>query len=138
MIARICLTLSAILIALGVGTVVLQSQRAARRSPGPQQDGSTLLNSGWTLRPAGRQVQLDTFPMASVLTPDAKFVVVLNGGYNPPSLQVMDVKTEKVVSKAGVPDGWLGLVLTADGRRAYVGGGSKSAVFEFSLSAAGE
>ena len=138
MIARILLTLSAIVIALGVGTAVLQSQRAARRSPGPQQDGSTLLNSGWTLRPAGRQVQLDTFPMASVLTPDGKFVVVLNGGYNPPSLQVMDVKTEKVVGKVGVPDGWLGLVLTADGRRVYVGGGSKSAVFEFSLSAGGE
>ena len=138
MFARISLTLAAIALALGLSTAVLQSQRAAQRVVGPQADGSTLLVSGWSLRPAGRQVPLDTFPMASALTPDGKFLVVLNGGYNPPSLQVMDVKTEMVVSKAGVPDGWLGLAMTADGRRLYVGGGSKSAVFEFSLSAAGE
>ena len=41
---------------------------------GPQADGSTLLVSGWSLRPAGRQVQLDTMPMASVLTPDGKYL----------------------------------------------------------------
>ena len=137
MLARIALTLAAIAFSLGLGTALLESQRAAPRTPGPRPDGSTLLHSGWTLRPAGRQVQLDTFPMASALTPDGKFVVVLNGGYNPPSLQVLDAKTEKVVTKVSVPDGWLGLALTSDGKRIYVGGGSKSAVFEFSLSAAG-
>jgi YVTN family beta-propeller protein len=138
MIARITLTLAGIAMVLGLSTAILQSQRAAQRLVGPQPDGSTLLNSGWTLRPAGRQVPLDTFPMASALTPDGKFLVVLNGGYNPPSVQVMDVKTEKVISKAAAPDGWLGLAMTSDGRRLYVGGGSKASVFEFSLSPAGE
>src|SRR5690349_2252214 len=130
MLARIALTLAGIAMVLGLSTAMLQSQRAAQRVVGPQPDGSTLLNSGWTLRPAGRQVPLDTFPMASALTPDGKFLVVLNGGYNPPSLHVMDVKTEKIISKAAVPDGWLGLAMTSDGRHLYVGGGSKSSVFE--------
>ncbi len=138
MLVRISLTLVAIAMILGLSTAVLQSQRATQRVVGVQADGSTLLNSGWSLRPAGRQVPLDTFPMASALTPDGKFLVVLNGGYNPPSLQIMDTKTEKVTGKALVPDGWLGLSMTADGRRIYVGGGSKASVFEFSLSPAGE
>jgi DNA-binding beta-propeller fold protein YncE len=33
-----------------------------------------------------------------------------------------------------VPDGWLGLALTANGRTVFVGGGSRASVFEFSLS----
>ena len=137
MILRVFSTLAAIALTLGVGTVLLQSQRAERRLVGPQGDGSVLLNSGWTLRPAGRQVPLDTFPMASVLTPDGKYLLVLHGGYNPPSVQVMDVKTEKVIHQAPVPDGWLGLAITKDGRRVYVGGGSRASVFEFALSPEG-
>ena len=138
MLARITLALAAIALTLGISTAVLHSQRAAQRVVGPQPDGSTLLNSGWTLRPAGRQVPLDTFPMASALTPDGKYLAVLNGGYNPPSIQIMDVKTEKVISKAPVPDGWLGLAMTADGKRLYVGGGSRASVYEFSLAADGQ
>ncbi|MCC6539957.1 MAG: SMP-30/gluconolactonase/LRE family protein [Bryobacterales bacterium] len=138
MLLRVLSTLAAIGLALGLSTALLESQRAEPRRVGPQPDGSTLLNSGWSLRPAGRQVPLDTFPMASRLTPDGKFAVVLNGGYNPPSLQVMDVKTEKIVSKVAMPDGWLGLAMTRDGKRLYVGGGSRASVYEFSLSEAGE
>jgi YVTN family beta-propeller protein len=117
--------------------VILISRDEPRRVVGPQSDGSVLLNSGWSIRPAGRQLELDTFPMSSVLSPDGKYLIVLNQGYNPPSLSVIDAKAEKELSRTPVPDGWLGLVLTKDGRKLYVGGGSKAAVFEFDFSAEG-
>ncbi len=37
-----------------------------------------------------------------------------------------------------VPDGWLGLTFSPDGRNVYVGGGSKYAVYEYSFSSSGE
>ena len=53
------------------------------------QDAGVLLNSGWTLRPAGKQVQLDTLPMKSLLSPDGKFVLALHAGLRQPSVRVL-------------------------------------------------
>ncbi len=50
-------------------------------------DGGFLLNSGWRVKPAGTQIPLDTLPMSSVLSKDGRFLLVLNGGYKPPSHQ---------------------------------------------------
>jgi DNA-binding beta-propeller fold protein YncE len=109
------------------------SQPAQRTVVGPQTDGSVLLNSGWTLRPAGRQLPLDTLPMSSVLTPDGKYLLVLNQGYNPPSISVVDSGSEKELQRVPVPDGWLGLAISRDGKTVYAGGGSRASVFEFTF-----
>ncbi len=117
-------------IALGA---LLSSQSTPREQVGPLPGGGFLLNSGWKLDPAGKQVPLDTFPMASALSADGKFLVVLNGGYKPPSLSVIDVAAGNVVSTAPVADGWLGLAFAPNSNRLYVGGGSQASVFEFTL-----
>lgn len=124
------LAVGAILLTLALVAVIV-SQPSARTTVGKQPDGSFLLNSGWTLRPAGRQTPVDTFPMSSVLSKDGKHLLVLNGGYNPPSIAVIDVATGNELSRERVADGWLGLALTPDGRKLYVGGGSRASVFEF-------
>ncbi len=72
---------------------------------GPQKDGSVLLPTGWKIRPAGEQIETDTFPMASALSPDKKFLAVLHGGYNPPSVVMLDPATLKEISKIELPDG---------------------------------
>ncbi|MBZ5608936.1 MAG: beta-propeller fold lactonase family protein [Acidobacteriia bacterium] len=110
-----------------------QSQPAPRQQVGFLPDGGFLLNSGWRVKPAGTQVPLSTLPMASVLTPDGRFLIVLNGGYQPPSLSVLDTKDGRQVGRTPVPDGWLGLALAPNGRTLWVGGGSKASIFEFSL-----
>ncbi|MDR3701681.1 MAG: bifunctional YncE family protein/alkaline phosphatase family protein [Candidatus Sulfopaludibacter sp.] len=117
-------------IALGA---LLSSQPAPRERVGPLPGGGFLLNSFWKLDPAGRQIPLDTFPMASALSPDGKYLVILNGGYKPPSLSVIDVSAGNVVSTTPVADGWLGLAFAPGTNRLYVGGGSRASVFEFTL-----
>ncbi len=114
---------------------ILVSQPAPREQIGPLRDGSFLLNSGWRLRPAGTQVAVDTLPMASVLSPDGRYLLVLNGGYNPPSISVIEIASTREVGRTRVPDGWLGLAFAPGGDLLYVGGGSQAAVFEFSFSA---
>jgi YVTN family beta-propeller protein len=71
--------------------------------------------------------------MSSVLTPDGKYLLVLNCGYRPPSITVIDTATATVKSTTPVPDAWLGLTMTPRGDRVYVGGGSKASIFEFAL-----
>ena len=69
--------------------------------------------------------------MSSALSPDGKFLLVLNGGYNPPSISVLDVAAEKEIAARRFADAWLGLTFSPKGDFVYVGGGSQAAVYEF-------
>ncbi len=120
-----------------LGASLLIAQALPQEHVGPQPDGTFLLNSGWRLKPAGAQIPLDTLPMTERLSKDGKLIFVLNGGYNPPSVSVLSVADRKELSRTPVPDGWLGLTLSSDERTLWVGGGSKAAIFEFSVSPEG-
>ena len=112
---------------------ILGSQPAPKEQVGPLANGGFLLNSGWRLDPAGKQVPLDTLPMATALSPDGRYLLVLHCGYRPPSIAVLDSATGAVVSSTPVPDAWLGLAFAPHSNRVYVGGGARAAVFEFTL-----
>jgi DNA-binding beta-propeller fold protein YncE len=125
---------TAILLAIALA-VVLVSQPAPHERVGPLPDGGFLLNSGWILHPAGKQVPLSTLPMSLALSPDGKYLLALNGGYMPPSVSVLDTVRQEEISRVPIADGWLGLTFSPDGKLVYVGGGSRAAVFEFSFEA---
>jgi DNA-binding beta-propeller fold protein YncE len=119
-------------LALG-GLLVLHSAEAPREQVGPLPDGGFLLDSGWTIRPAGQQVPVDTLPMSTSLSSDGKYLLVLNAGYNPPSVSVIDVAAQKEIGRTPIPDGWLGLTFAAGTNRVFVGGGASAKVFELAL-----
>src|SRR5580698_139933 len=102
-----------------VGVSVLSSQPSGREQVGKLPDGSFLLSTGWRIKPVGTQVPLDTFPMCSAISPDGKFLLVLNGGYRPPSISVIEAGSMKEIARVPVADGWLGLTFSPDGRRVY-------------------
>src|SRR5277367_2820150 len=106
--------------------VVSSSQPPRREQVGPLADGGFLLNSGWRVKPAGMQIPLDTLPMSSVLSKDGRFLIVMNGGYNPPSLSVLDTRDGHEIGRTPVPDAWLGLSLSSNGKTLWVGGGSQA------------
>jgi YVTN family beta-propeller protein len=116
-----------------LAAVLSSSQSAPREQVGLLPDGGFLLNSGWRVKPAGTQVPLDTLPMSSVLSADGRFLIVLNGGYKPPSLSVLDTRDGHEVGRTPVEDGWLGLALSPNGKLLWVGGGPKAAIYEFSF-----
>ena len=120
-------------IALLLAAALLCSQPAPREQVGPLPGGGFLLNSGWRLEPAGKQIPLDTFPMSTALSPDGHYLLVLNGGYKPPTISVLEAATGRETNRVPVADGWLGLTFSPKGDRVYVGGGSRAAVFEFSF-----
>jgi len=130
MIVSVRIAVAAALISL---VAILSSQPTPREQVGPLPGGAFLLNSGWVLDPVGKQIPVDTLPMSSALSPDGKYLVVLNGGYRPPSLTVIEAASGTVKSSVPVPDAWLGIAFTPRGDRVYVGGGSSASVFEFTF-----
>src|SRR5260221_11310692 len=68
---------------------LLVSEPAPREQVGPLHSGGFLLNSGWRLQPAGHQVAVGTMPMSTALSPEGKFLLVLNGGDQPPSPHIV-------------------------------------------------
>src|SRR5689334_8320531 len=117
--------------ALVVLAAIMGSQPVPREQVGPLPGGGFLLNSGWRLDPVGRQIPLSTLPMSTVLSPDGKYVLVLNGGYRPPSISAIEIATAQVVSTTPVPDAWLGLTFAPNSDLLYVGGGSRASIYEF-------
>jgi YVTN family beta-propeller protein len=116
----------------------LSSETVPKEQVGPQPNGAFLLNSGWQIKPAGRQVELGNFPMSSALSPDGKYLLVLNAGYMPPTISVLDAATMREIGRTPVEDGWLGLTFSPNGKFVYVGGGSRACVYEFSFAPDGK
>lgn len=121
------------LLLLAAGALLISQREDLRERPGPQPDGSVLLNTGWTIRPAGRQIELSTFPMAVEEAPGGKFIVVLEGGYLPPSITVLERASMRRVARRQLEDAWLGLRFASSGGLFYVSGGSRARVYEFAL-----
>src|SRR2546425_5289068 len=81
---------------------------ASRLVPGPLPDGSTLLPSGWRIRPAGRAVPVGTLPLNLATLSDGS-VVVTNDGYGANSLMRIDPERARVVWRVPLSAAWLGL-----------------------------
>ncbi len=122
-----------LLVAWCLGGYYLVSQPAPPVRVGPQPGGAFLLHSGWRLTPAGKQIPLSTLPMSIARSPDGRFLLILNGGYLPPSISVIDIAAERETARVPVEDAWLGITFSLKGDRVYVGGGSKPFVYEFTF-----
>jgi DNA-binding beta-propeller fold protein YncE len=99
--------------------------------PGSLGGGVTLLPNGWKIKPAGRHMQIGDLPLAMVESPDGKFLVVTNNGYQKPTLTVVDLEKGVVASRAHLDNAWLGLAWHPDKRRLFSSGAGQTTVNEF-------
>src|SRR5260370_33096375 len=76
-----------------------------RLSPGPQPDGTTLLPSGWRIRPAGRLVGVGTLPLNLVTLSDGS-LLVSNDGYGANGLMRIDPGTGEGGWRAALRAAW--------------------------------
>jgi DNA-binding beta-propeller fold protein YncE len=105
----------------------------AFQTAGPQPDGTVVLNTGWKVKPAGVSVPIGTLPMSRVVTRDGGTVFVLNGGFNPPSVSVLDAAGKRERQRLPMPHAWRGLALSADEQTLYAGQGSQPKISRFRL-----
>ncbi|MEX2264840.1 MAG: alkaline phosphatase family protein [Bryobacteraceae bacterium] len=125
---------TAVLLLLAVGLLYPQLERfwpGPKTAAGESRDGGFLLTTGWKVRPAGKQVVLNTLPLAARLTADRKSMVILQSGYLPPSVSVHDPATGEQRSSVQLKDSFHGLAIHQD--RVYAGGGTSALVYELRL-----
>ena len=108
---------------------------APRVLPGLQPDGSTLLHNQWPIRPAGVQVALGDFPVNLAVDPSGRYAAVLHAGYDPHSIQVVDLQTKSVTAIMPVHEAFYGLTFSPDGRRLYCSGASDAVLHVFAFAA---
>jgi DNA-binding beta-propeller fold protein YncE len=123
-------------VALWAIAAAVLSQRPRTQTVGPTGDGGFVLNTGWRIRPAGRNIPLSTLPMSQVLSPDGRMLAILNGGYQAASVSLVDTETSREVTRAIIGDGWRGLAFSRAGDRLYAGNGARGSLTEFSVSGA--
>jgi DNA-binding beta-propeller fold protein YncE len=98
--------------------------------PGTLGGGVTLLPNGWKIAPAGQHLQVGSFPLAMVESPDGRFLFIANSGYLKPSVTVIDIKARRVIDTLVLDHGWLGLAWHPDGKRLFASGAGNTTVHE--------
>src|ERR1051326_6238770 len=108
-----------------------QQRRTLAELPGVRAEGSVLLPNQWSLRPAGRQVQLGDFPANIAVHPKGRFAAVLHCGYAQHEVRIVDIGAAKVVSQAAVNEACYGLEFSRYGNRLYCSGSSDELIHVF-------
>ena len=103
--------------------------------PGVQPGGEMLLPNQWSLRPAGKNLNLGDFPVNIALHPSGKWLAVLHCGYGEHEVAVVDVaaKKQRIVSRITVEQAFVGLCFAPDGGTLYASGGEFEVVHAFTF-----
>ena len=121
------------LVALALSTWALPYAGYGQSRPGRQSDASVILPTGQRITPAGTQVVVNSMPMSAELSPDGRYLVVLQAGFETPSLSAIQIESGQIESRVELTDAWLGLEFNKAGNRIYVSGGARSSVWELSF-----
>lgn len=130
-----CLTLLA---ALAI-TPTLLAQEVARPLkkapvlPGAAADGTIRLPNAWSIKPAGKQVELGDFPVNMAVHPSGQWLAVLHCGYGPHEIYLIDLRKNKqaVTSRVTLAQAFYGLTFSPDGKTLYASGGEFDVVHVF-------
>ena len=101
------------------------------RLPGPQPDGSVLLPNQWSLRPAGRQIELRDFPANVALHPSGRYAAVLHTGYGSHQISIVDLPSEKTVAHVNITQAFYGLEFSKDGKHLFCSGAGDEVIHSF-------
>jgi DNA-binding beta-propeller fold protein YncE len=103
-----------------------------RQLPGINLDGSILLPNQWSLRPAGRAIEVGDFPVNIAIHPSGQFAAVLHAGMREHEVVIVALeKRQKIVCRVAVDQTFYGMCFAPDGKRLYVSGGEFEVVHEF-------
>ena len=107
-------------------TNVLIAQNAAQKK--------IQLPNGWLLSPAGNSIPLSSdLPLNMAISPDKKFLAVTNNGNGKQDIDLIDLKTNKLVSSTEIGRAWLGLYFEKRRPFLYVSGGNDNIIIRYEL-----
>ena len=107
-----------------------------RRLPGITEEGKVLLPNQWSLRPAGRQIQIGDLPLNMQFSPDGRYLAITHGGHGANEIIIVKIPDssqdqERIISRITMNVLWYGLVFSPDGKKLYAAGGKDDFIYEF-------
>ena len=91
------------------------------------------LPNGWSLTPAGTSFPLGDLPLNIAVSSSKRFIAVTNDGQSVQSLQLIDVKNEKVLHSVEIPKAWYGLKFSKDENYLYASGGNDNRILQYTI-----
>lgn len=131
-----------VVVLTGILPIVAMAQEPAKkiqngptsgaRYAGPTENGF-LLPNGWTLTPAGDQVEITDLPLNILVLKSGKFALVGTAGYNAHKLSLIDLQSKKIVSDITASQSWFGLAANDDESHFWWSGGGLGELVEVDL-----
>ncbi len=100
---------------------------------GISQINKVTLPNGWTLTPIGKQLPLGDLPLNMAVSPNKKLLAITNNGQSTQTIQLVDVKTEKILDAISIDKSWYGLVFSADNKSLYASGGNDNRILIYNV-----
>ena len=91
------------------------------------------LPNGWSLSPAGRSLPLGDLPLNMAVSNSKKLMAVTNNGQSTQSLQLIDIKTEKILDNIEIKKSWLGLKFSSDEKFLFASGGNDNWILQYAI-----
>ena len=92
-----------------------------------------LLPNGWSLTPAGRSLDLGDLPLNIAVSSSKKWMAVTNNGQGKQTIQLIEVRGEKVVSTIEIPKSFYGLKFSRDEKTLYASGGNDNWIMKYNI-----
>ncbi len=100
-----------------------------------QSPKATLLPNGWSLTPAGRSVPLSSdLPLNMAVSADGARLAVTNNGNGRQTIDLIDLRQQKLIASVPVHAAWLGLCFAKNHPYLYASGGNDDIVIRYQLS----
>jgi len=112
-----------------LGAIAWQRSAAPERV-GPLAGGGFRLSSGWKIRAAGKQIPLETLPLAARTVGEDR-LLILQAGWRKPTVSLHALPGGDELARVAVDDAFLGLAVA--GERVLAGGGVTDRVHELEL-----
>ncbi len=114
-----------------LGAACSSTPAAPPSPPGWMSGGIGRLPTGAMLDPTGASTPVGAMPLAMVLAPGGRSIILSLGGWRQQGLQVVDRASGRVLQTIAQPSAFVGLAVGRDGRTVYASGGNEDAVYRY-------
>jgi YVTN family beta-propeller protein len=113
-----------LLLALMIVSSILNAQQLPKQ---------VILPNGWKLSPAGISFGLGDLPLNIAVSSTGRLMAVTNNGQSTQSIQLIDVKAEKVIDSVMIQKSWYGLTFSSDEKNLYASGGHDNRIVKYGI-----
>jgi YVTN family beta-propeller protein len=92
-----------------------------------------VLPNGWSLSPAGRSLPLGDLPLNMAISSSKKLMAVTNNGQSKQTLQLINIRSEKILDNIEIKKSWLGLKFSSNEKYLYASGGNDNWILQYAV-----